>query len=60
MNECLQTAMSNTKFGIDGAKIPRLFMVNEAEAAAMHVLAAGTTKLRVCSNRVASMILLTK
>ncbi|KAH7396896.1 hypothetical protein DE146DRAFT_57787 [Phaeosphaeria sp. MPI-PUGE-AT-0046c] len=45
MNECLQAALSTVQFGSDGTTIPRLFMVNEAEAAAMHVLADGTTKL---------------
>lgn len=45
MTDCLKKALTVTQLGTDGTAPPRLFMVNEAEAAAVHVLAASTTQL---------------
>ncbi|KAF1911303.1 hypothetical protein BDU57DRAFT_507169 [Ampelomyces quisqualis] len=38
MRTCLQAAMKTARFGFDDTTTPSLFMVNEAEAAAMHAL----------------------
>jgi hypothetical protein len=47
MSSCLETAMKNTKFGTDGTTPPLLFMVNEAEAAALNALHSEQAKLAV-------------
>lgn len=47
MRTGLQAAMKTARFGIDGTTTPSLFMVNEAEAAAMHALTADNIILNV-------------
>lgn len=38
MTCCMQAAIKAAKFGSDGITVTNLFMVNEAEAAAMNAL----------------------
>lgn len=54
MSNCLQLAMKRTHFGTDGVSSPLLFMVNEAEAAAMYALTSEHELLNVSLNQQAS------
>jgi hypothetical protein len=60
MSSCLRAAMATTRFGTDGKMIPRLFIVNEAEAAAVHAIDPKNTKievrLRIQTFRIQSLI----
>jgi len=47
MSACLQSAMRRAKFGTDGISLPLIFMVNEAEAAAMYALTSENVVLNV-------------
>jgi hypothetical protein len=47
MSSCLETAMKNIKFGTGGVTPPLLFMVNEAEAAALNAQHSEQAKLAV-------------
>jgi hypothetical protein len=47
MSACAQKAMKAIKLGTDGISIPHMFMVNEAEAAAMYALHFDYYKLQV-------------
>jgi hypothetical protein len=49
MSICLQNAMMTAQFGSDGIHVPQLFIVNEAEAAAMHALGSDNSFLNVSS-----------
>jgi hypothetical protein len=54
MEHCVTEAMYKTRFGVsDRDTVPRLFMVNEAEAAATFTLQANlhTLKVRISANR---------
>ncbi|KAH4006322.1 hypothetical protein HBI56_024010 [Parastagonospora nodorum] len=46
MSTCLQKAISTVQFGTQSLGMPQLFMVNEAEAAAMHVVSSDSAHLR--------------
>lgn len=48
MMTCVESALRYARFGIDEADMCSLFMVNEAEAAAAHVLHASAGSLTVC------------
>ena len=48
MSACLQEAMKTVDLGVNGSGICNLFMVNEAEAAAMYALTSKTHQLTVC------------
>jgi hypothetical protein len=47
MSSRLKAAMMTTRFGTDGVTEPHLFIVNEAEAAAMHAIDPKNTSLNV-------------
>jgi hypothetical protein len=56
MSTCLQKAISTAQFGTQGLGMPQLFMVNEAEAAAMHVVSSNSAHLGVSCLRLASRV----